>query len=177
MTPQQQEVLRLKDEEGLSYAEIAARLGRNQRTIERQVKTARQARERMQNIDPAIQDSMRAAGTNMVPALAWAKTKNEEGTSYSVLLKPDQDTTSVAERIRDALEGMKPLPRVKPPKDCDSDLLTVYCIADAHIGMYAWAQEAGLAHDRHHHPDDGARRRAGAREAQERAGADPAGQS
>jgi len=143
MTPQQQEVLRLKDEEGLSYAEIAARLGRNQRTIERQVKTARQARERMQNIDPAIQDSMRAAGTNMVPALAWAKTKNEEGTSYSVLLKPDQDTTSVAERIRDALEGMKPLPRVKPPKDCDSDLLTVYCIADAHIGMYAWAQEAG----------------------------------
>ena len=39
-----------------------------------------------QNIDPAIQNSMSRVGTQLVPALTWVKTKEEDGVSYSVLL-------------------------------------------------------------------------------------------
>jgi hypothetical protein len=43
------------------------------------------------HLDPAVKDSMDAVGTGMVPALVWAKTKSQDGTSYSTLLKPVQD--------------------------------------------------------------------------------------
>jgi hypothetical protein len=58
------------------------------------------------DIDPAIRDSMAAVGTGLVPALAWAKTKFEDGTSYSVLLKPAaEDLPSIMGQMRDAFDG------------------------------------------------------------------------
>lgn len=97
--------------------------------------------------DPAIQASMAAVGTSMVPALVWAKTKSEDGTSYSTLLKPAAAEDNALDRIREALEGMKPAKLVKPPKDILADLCTVYPIADRHQGMVAWAKETGSAYD------------------------------
>ena len=108
----------------------------------------RVARERGLDQDPAIRDSMAAVGTGLVPALAWAKTKSEDGTSYSVLLKPGQDTPETfAERLREALEGMAPAAPVSPPSHTLDGLLTVYPLADVHIGMMAWGKETGEDYD------------------------------
>jgi hypothetical protein len=97
--------------------------------------------------DPAIADSMKAVGTNLVPKLAWAKTKSEDGTSYSVLLKPQEMPEETLDRIREAFEGMAAAPVVPAPAYVESDLLTIYPIADAHVGMMAWGKETGEDYD------------------------------
>jgi hypothetical protein len=129
------------DAMGLPYNTLNARL--------------QKARKSGLHLDPAIKDSMTAVGTGLVPALAWAKTKNPDGTSYSVLLKPPPEAVEdAAERIRATLEGMTPAAPIPAPTRCDIDLLTLYPIADAHIGMMAWGEETGedydtrIAHDR-----------------------------
>ena len=66
-------------------------------------------------LDPAIHDSMTAVGTGLVPALAWAKTKSENGTSYSVLLKPPQEAES--DYIDRLAEAFSDIP-VAPPIIC-----------------------------------------------------------
>lgn len=91
-------------------------------------------------IDPAIQDSMDAAGTGMIPALAWVK---KDG--YSVLLKPDTSVSpdDILQRIRDAFEGMQPAEPVIPPEKVMSDLCNVFPLFDVHWGMKAWGDETG----------------------------------
>jgi hypothetical protein len=43
-----------------------------------------------------------------------------------------------------ATEGVKGLaPLTDPPRLVDDDLLTLYAVADMHLGLYAWAPEAG----------------------------------
>ncbi len=56
---------------------------------------------------------------------------------------------SQAEQIINAVDEAcqrfkhKALPKIKPPKKCNKDLLTLYTITDFHLGMYAWAEECG----------------------------------
>ena len=108
----------------------------------------RHAQERGLLDDPAIQQAKAAVGTKLTPTLAWAKTKNPDGTSYSVLMRPEHlPVEDVVDRIRTALEGIDPIPAIPAPKHADSDLLTLYPIADAHIGMMAWAKETGEDYD------------------------------
>lgn len=97
--------------------------------------------------DPAIKESMAAVGTNMVPRLAWAKTKNEDGTSYSVLLRPAEVQDDVLSRIRVAMDDIEPARPVPPPEYTESNLLTVYPIADRHNGLRAWGRETGEDYD------------------------------
>ena len=101
-----------------------------------------------QDIDPAVRNAQLAAGTDMVPKLAWVKTKSEDGASYSVMLKPEEDgPEAVVDRLRMALEGMEPAKIIPAPEHSDSDLLTVYPIADRHQGMRAWKAEVGESYD------------------------------
>lgn len=97
--------------------------------------------------DPAIAESMTAVGTNLVPRLAWAKTKSEDGTSFSVLLKPVDLPDDTLARIRDAFTGMDAAGVIEAPRHTNGDLLTVYPIADAHVGMMAWGRETGEAYN------------------------------
>jgi hypothetical protein len=102
------------------------------------------ARKRGLDVDPAIKDSMNAVGTGMVPRLAWAKTKNPDGTSYSVLLKPAEDEPEdLAEKIRSALDGMDAAEPVIAPAQVMADLCSVYPLMDVHLGMHAWGRETG----------------------------------
>lgn len=105
------------------------------------IRGAYEIAKRKMDLDPAIADSMAAVGTGMIPALAWAKTKNPDGTSYSVLLKPQQEEAeSLIDRVAaafDALEGIA----VPPPVSIDGDHMTVYPLYDMHIGMMAWGRE------------------------------------
>lgn len=99
--------------------------------------------------DPAVDDAMKAVGTGLVPSVAWIKTKpTNDAPGFSVMLRPQETTPEdVAERIRAALEGMTPADPVQPPAHVDDDLMTVYPIADAHIGMMAWGKETGEDYD------------------------------
>lgn len=51
------------------------------------------------------------------------------------------------EEIRAIFEGITSAAEVAAPQHCDSDLLTLYPIADAHIGMMAWGEETGEDYD------------------------------
>lgn len=100
---------------------------------------------RKQYLDPAVKNGMQAIGTNMVPALAWAKIPPKDGEiGYSLMLKPEAEPPeAVAERIREALEGMEAAEPVSPPESVMADLCAVYPLMDAHVGMLAWGRETG----------------------------------
>jgi hypothetical protein len=57
------------------------------------------------------------------------------------------DPKDIAATIRDALSCVEPFRLIPPPSATSEDLLVVYPIGDAHIGMYAWAEEAGDDYD------------------------------
>lgn len=135
-----------------AYQPAADELGLKKTGLEYRIKVGRA---RGLDVDPAIKESMAAVGTGLVPALAWAKTKSKDGTSYSVLLKPGQDDgESLLDRIREAMSCVEAIPAIPAPDHCDDDLLTLYPIADAHLGMMAWGKETGedyntqIGHDR-----------------------------
>jgi transposase-like protein len=58
-------------------------------------------------------------------------------------INKDAQAEEVINRIAEVCDSIKPLKPVKAPKDTDDDLLTIYPLGDPHIGMYAWAAEAG----------------------------------
>lgn len=90
------------------------------------------------DVDPAVSEGMRAVGTQMVPQLVWAKTKSEDGTSYSALLKPvrpEEDPGDIAERIAERLNNVRPAPAIHRPKATRSDLRTFIPVFDVHLSM------------------------------------------
>lgn len=136
LTQAQQEAWEAVQEHGGIRAAARA-LGKGYTTIHGAYAIAK----RKMELDPAISDSMAAVGTGLVPTLAWAKSKSKDGTSYSVLLKPDPEAAeSLLDRIAAAfgdLEGIA----VPPPVTLDGDHMTVYPLYDMHIGMMAWGRE------------------------------------
>lgn len=126
-------------------SEAARQLGLDRSTLRNRLLKARQ---RGLDVDPAIAEAKAAVGTSLSPVLAWAKTKSDDGTSYSVLLRPDQPSPEkLADRLSAALEGLPAIAPIDAPTHCDSELLTLYPIADAHIGMMAWGKETGEDYD------------------------------
>lgn len=150
MSPAQAEAHRLR-QQGLSHAEIGAEMGKSENAINKLLRRAR----KWEDEDPAISAAMQAVNTNMRPALAWAKTKSEDGTSYSVLLRPEALPDSTLDRIREAFEGMAPAAPVAPPAATMAALCTLYPLMDVHLGMHAWGKEtAGDDYDLKHARDD-----------------------
>ena len=120
MTPLQQEAVDALKEHG-SQRKAADALGISRTALRERIDRAGYV------IDPAIQDSMNAVGTGLVPALVWAKTKSEDGTSYSTLLKPpEQDPIDLAERMATVFEGLTPADPVAPPSQVMADICSVY---------------------------------------------------
>ena len=68
----------------------------------------------------------------------WVKTKFDEA-----IVDIKQSLTETFK----AYKGHATLP--KPPKHTDSDIANVYPISDHHLGLYAWAEEAGEDYDLH----------------------------
>jgi hypothetical protein len=90
--------------------------------------------------DPAIADSMKAVGTKLVPAMAWAKTGPDGRIDYSVLLKPQEERLTpeeLADRIADRLNRVIAAPVVQKPKQASADLLNFVPWYDVHMGMRA----------------------------------------
>lgn len=139
MTPLQREAVEALEQHGSARAAARA-LGIPRETFRSRLEAAKR--------DPAITESMAAVGTGLVPAVAWIKTKpTADAPGYSVMLKPQAAPDDTAERIRAALEGMEPAAPVSMPEHHDDDLLTVYPLADCHVGMMAWGRETGEDYD------------------------------
>ena len=63
-------------------------------------------------------------------------------------VKTQLEKEELLNQLHEAVEGIiEPcngvVPFIKEPKRLNKDLLTVYPIADPHVGMYAWAEESG----------------------------------
>lgn len=143
LTPKQQEALDLQAS-GLTLKQIAERRGVSESAIENMLARARAT---MRRLDPAIVDAQKAVNTNLTPALVWAKTKNEDGTSYSALLKPEEDQGEQQDAFLELLEGIKPAEPIAPPKTVSRDWMTLYPLPDVHLGMMSWGQETGEDYD------------------------------
>lgn len=74
------------------------------------------------------------AGGNVVQQ--WVKTKAGE-----------PSLEEVAEAIRGIMADIPPAGEVPAPVYSDAELVTIYAISDAHIGMRAWAKEVGESYD------------------------------
>lgn len=150
MTPRQQEAVEAFKRLG-NLTEAAREIGINRRDMQRMLDKAGFTSDVRKDyrIDPAIADSMKAAGTNMVPALAWVKVPaKDEEPGYSVMLRPEaEQPEAVAERIREALEGMVPAEPVPAPESVLENQMTAYLLSDRHTGMMAWARETGEAYN------------------------------
>lgn len=73
---------------------------------------------------------------------------DKDGKPKGQWVKISLDAQRAAELQREAIAALSEdvrglAPMVKPPSHADADLLTVYPLGDPHIGMYAWAKEAG----------------------------------
>lgn len=145
MTPRQEQAVEALKRLG-NISDAARELGISYRDIIRILDRAGYTTDvRKQYLDPAVKNGMQAIGTNMVPALAWAKIPPKDGEiGYSLMLKPEAEPPeAVAERIREALEGMEAAEPVSPPESVMADLCAVYPLMDAHVGMLAWGRETG----------------------------------
>lgn len=72
------------------------------------------------------------------PVQQWIKTGRDSSTHIDQLLEALKDLPA------DFAGGARP---VKRPQDSDRDLLVVYPLADAHIGMHSWRDETGQDYD------------------------------
>ena len=78
----------------------------------------------------------------------WRVVQHEDGSRDSVFWKAEQEgEADIAERIKAALGDLPAAEPTPPPHLKAKDLLTLYPIADAHIGMMAWGNETGEDYD------------------------------
>jgi len=130
-------VRKAADASGLNYYTYAARLEK--------------AKKLGMHLDPAVKDSMNAVNTGMVPALIWAKTKSQDGTSYSTLLKPAQDTTEdYIDALKSGLADIQPgqYAGSVDPLPAASGGLLVLDLADVHVGKLTVQSETGYEYSR-----------------------------
>jgi len=53
------------------------------------------------------------------------------------------DLDTLAERLRDAFDDLPAAPTIARPERAAADLLTLYPVADLHVGLHAWGAETG----------------------------------
>lgn len=100
-------------------------------------------RRQLKSIDPALKQAMDSIGTQLVPSVAWVKTKG-----FSVLLRPPvADPVDLASHLASVFATIQPTPAVTLTATADMDLLTLYPLADVHLGMLSWGEETGEDYD------------------------------
>lgn len=79
----------------------------------------------------------------------WVHNYDSEGkkTGTTRWNAPGVDAEAFIDRMRAAFEDIPSAPAIPPPLYSDGDLLTLYPLADLHIGMQAWGKETGEDYD------------------------------
>lgn len=143
LTDRQRQILQL-EKEGLSQREIARRLGIAKSTVWGAIRAGR----RWLDLSPGIQGALSSTGVSVDRAHSgWIRQETESGFASVYFQLPQEQQDDILSRIREAMEGIKPAAPVAPPDTCDSDLLTLYPVADLHSGMMSWKDESGENYD------------------------------
>ena len=132
MNAEQKKALELR-ESGMSRAAIADIMG----LTERQVKSRLEAARRWMESDPSAQFAAKASGANVMPRAYWVKS---EGVSAYFQTPKEDEAVSLIDRVSEAFRDI-PAYEAREAEFTHSDLLTVYPVADAHVGMLAWGRE------------------------------------
>lgn len=116
--------------------------------------TRNAVRDRMKGAKLKLSEgAMRAvenAGLSVAEAKGgWIHNYDDEGRKIGTTRwAPEDDAPEdVLERIRAAFDGLMPAPPIAPPAQVMDDLLTLYPLMDAHLGMHSWGRETGLDYD------------------------------
>ena len=146
LTPKQQEAIDAVAAHA-TKADAAKALGIDKKSLHDRLDAA------AKKIDPAIRGSMVAVGTDLVPALAWIKSSEagEDGLTYSVMLKPAQQTPEgILSTLRSGLDSIRPGQYHKVPRAVSkpSGGLLVVDFADIHIGKLSVRSETGYEYNR-----------------------------
>lgn len=140
-TPTQARYLKALEAHG-SIRKAAKALGLHHSAMSRSLQRLRATAAR---VDPSLHSReappgylLRGVSTlvdaNGNPRQQWIKTSVDREAQLEILKGA----------LGDLLEnGRGRLPPLRAPKQTDGDLLAVYPLADAHVGMLAWAEEAG----------------------------------
>lgn len=129
-----------------NFRAVARAFGVNESTVRRAIRAAESRGEHLSDGARGAMERVGLTGTEM--AGGWIKTKFEDGTAVSVRFKtPDLAADDQLERIRAAFVDLPAATPVPAPLYSDDDLLTLYPIADAHVGMLAWGEETGEDYD------------------------------
>ncbi|MGB1214824.1 MAG: winged helix-turn-helix domain-containing protein [Pikeienuella sp.] len=136
------EALRLVEEHG-NASEAARALGISRGALNHRLRKARDAG---LHLSDGASSAMQAANLNGMEAKSgWRVIQHEDGSRDSVYWKaPEVDTTDdFLDRVAARFENIPAADPVPAPAHRAKDLLTLYPIADAHIGMLAWGKETG----------------------------------
>lgn len=130
---------------GATVRDIAAELGISYSAAKAALARAR----RWAELPEGVQSALTETGIDPSHArMGYRRIKDESGSFNTVMWKmPPEGDSDFLERAKEAFQDIVPAPRINPPAEWNTDLLTVYPIADAHIGMMAWGKETGEAYD------------------------------
>lgn len=148
LSDQQRKIIELTSQ-GLTKREIGERMGLAERRVFKGLQTVK-ARAAMAGIAPEADLNYRTPiGFN----LKGTSTLINKATGETMLqwVKTDANRFAQEELMRDCVEALKEeLPRYKPVPfngTCSKELVSLVTITDAHVGMKAWAKEAGADWD------------------------------
>lgn len=144
LTEAQQAALDAVAEHG-SIQAAAAALGKGDRNFRRTLKRAKAAMAR-QGVSPEhglvheVPDGYKLQGSSTLyhaergQVLQWIKTSEDRERQAQLMRE-------AVEAMREDIPAAEPIPA--PVTVADSDLLNLYVLTDFHLGMLAWAEEAG----------------------------------
>jgi hypothetical protein len=135
----------------IEHGEVAAAAARS---MGKPVETVRcilkECREKGYHLSDGARGAMQNAGLSGAEAKAgWiVNVDPETGSRQSTYWRaPEGDTENIIDRLRDAFEGITPAVIIPAPEYSNADLLSVYPIPDAHVGLQSWGKETGEDYD------------------------------
>jgi hypothetical protein len=135
----------------IEHGEVAAAAARSMDKPRETVRSIlKECREKGFHLSEGARLAVQSAGLSGGEAKAgWiVNVDPETGSRQSTYWRaPEGETESIIDRLRDAFEGITAAPIIPAPSFSNADLLTVYPVPDAHIGLQSWGKETGEDYD------------------------------
>jgi len=133
MTPEQQKAIAHHDS-GMTYRQVGAAMGIHTDAARALIRRGRAHKE----ADPAAIKAAEVAGSHAIPHSFWVKTD-----THSIYYKTPPSAQTNIDVIRDAFSDL-PTAQLSLAEPVGLDqTLTLYPLADIHLGMRAWGDETG----------------------------------
>ncbi len=127
-----------------TQAGAAALLGINARTFQRRLKHIREGTSVEQQLEAVQQFQQRDDEMFKGRSVLWNPATGEHKLEW---YKTDRDKQAQYEQMKAAIgalkEDLEPLPRIRQKVRHNNELLNLFVLTDAHIGMLAWGEETG----------------------------------